>query len=104
MLIAYAYLHDRDRLLEALKEHNPKTLDSDDRIDDWNAGKVRVLIMHPASGGHGLNLQKGGNIIIWFSPTWSLELYRQLNARLDRQGQTEKVIINRLLAEKTRTI
>ena len=57
--------------------------------------------MHPASGGHGLNLQAGGNIIVWFGQTWSLELYMQFNARLDRQGQTEAVIINHLIACKT---
>jgi SNF2 family DNA or RNA helicase len=101
VLIAYGYKHDFERIMEALKKYKPKKLEADQDIIDWNAGKFKVMVMHPASGGHGLNLQGGGNIIIWFSQTWSLELYQQLNARLDRQGQKEVVIIHKLIAVNT---
>lgn len=98
VLIAWTYQHDRDRLLKTLKQFNPRQLKTDQDIKDWNAGKIQVLMMHPASGGHGLNLQKGGNIIVWFGQTWSLELLQQFNKRLDRQGQTEIVTINRIIS------
>lgn len=101
VLIAYTFQHDRARLLEALKSYHPRELKNGDDIKDWNAGKIPVLLMHPASGGHGLNLQAGGHIIIWFGQTWSLELEQQFNARLDRQGQTESVIVNKIVAAKT---
>jgi SNF2 family DNA or RNA helicase len=101
VLIARGYLHDNERLIHALKKYNPRELKNDQDIKDWNAGKIQVLIMHPASGGHGLNLQAGGHIILWFAQTWSLELYEQFNARLNRQGQTNTVIINKLIACKT---
>ena len=101
VLIAWTYKHDRDRLAQRLKAYKPRELKTDKDIDDWNAGKIRVLLMHPASGGHGLNLQQGGNILVWFGQTWSLELYQQLNKRLDRQGQTRTVTIHHLLAEGT---
>ena len=101
VLIAYSYKHDLERIMHALKKYKPKQLKTDQDIKDWNAGKIQVMAMHPASGGHGLNLQAGGNILVWFGQTWSLELYQQFNARLDRQGQTETVIINKLVAVKT---
>lgn len=101
VLIAYTYKHDVERILEKLKKYKPKKLDSEQDIEDWNNGLINVMVMHPASGGHGLNLQAGGNIIVWFGQTWSLELYQQFNARLDRQGQTEAVIINHLIAKGT---
>ena len=101
VLIAYTYKHDVERILEKLKKYKPKKLDSEQDIEDWNKGLINVMVMHPASGGHGLNLQAGGNIIVWFGQTWSLELYQQFNARLDRQGQTEAVIINHLIAKDT---
>lgn len=101
VLIAWTYKHDRDRLMEALKEYKPRQLKDGQDIKDWNAGKLKVLMMHPASGGHGLNLQYGGHNIIWFGQTWSLELYLQFNARLDRQGQKHPVIINRLIGVST---
>jgi SNF2 family DNA or RNA helicase len=101
VLIVWAYQHDRDRLIDALKAYKPvHTLEKKD-IDNWNAGKTQVLMMHPASGGHGLNLQFGGHIIIWFGLTWSLELYQQTNARLPRPGQTHRVIINRIVCHDT---
>lgn len=98
VLIAWTFRSDRDRLMEALSKYNPRQLNDNQDIDDWNAGKVKVLLMHPASGGHGLNLQAGGHIVLWYGLTWSLELEQQFNARLDRQGQKETVIINRLVA------
>ncbi|MCY9089135.1 ATP-dependent helicase, partial [Bacillus inaquosorum] len=70
-------------------------------IADWNKGKIEILLAHPASTGHGLNLQDGGHIIVWFGMTWSLELYQQANARLDRQGQKHSVIVNHLVTEGT---
>lgn len=101
VLVTYAYKHDLDRIMESLKKYKPVKLDTDDDVRAWNKGEIPVLVMHPASGGHGLNLQAGGNIIVWFGQTWSLELYQQLNARLDRQGQQELVIIHKLIATKT---
>lgn len=101
VLVAYAFQHDRDRILESLKKYKPVLLKTDKDVRDWNAGKLQVMTMHPASGGHGLNLQSSGNIIVWFGLTWSLELYQQLNARLDRQGQKNVVVIHHLVSSKT---
>jgi SNF2 family DNA or RNA helicase len=102
VLVAWTYQHDRDRILQALKAYKPVQLKTDKHIQDWNAGKIQVLLMHPASGGHGLNLQAGGNTVIWFGNTWSLELEQQLNARVYRQGQTSsKVFIHRLCVKGT---
>lgn len=101
VLIAWTYRHDMYRLKEALKKYKPVELKTDQNIKDWNAGKIQVLMMHPASGGHGLNLQDGGNIVVWFGQTWSLELEQQLNARLHRQGQKNVVIIHKLVIKKT---
>lgn len=101
VLIAYTYRHDLDRLMKRLEKYKPVKLESDQDIRDWNAGKINIMIMHPASGGHGLNLQDGGNNIIWFGQNWSLELYQQLNARLNRQGQQNVVVINRIVMDKS---
>jgi SNF2 family DNA or RNA helicase len=101
VLIAWTYRSDMYRLKEALEKYKPRELKTDQDIQDWNAGKIRVLMMHPASGGHGLNLQTGGNDIVWFGQTWSLELEQQFNARLDRQGQQKVVVINKLCVEGT---
>ena len=101
ILIFYNYQHDKDRLLNHLKKLKPRLLQSDQDIKAWNKGEVNILLAHPASAGHGLNLQTGGNIIIWFGLTWSLELYQQANARLWRQGQKETVIIHHLIAKGT---
>jgi len=101
VLIAWTYRHDMERLKIALKKYHPRELKEDKDIKEWNEGKIQIMMMHPASGGHGLNLQSGGHIIVWFGQTWSLELEQQLNARLDRQGQKEVVIINKLVASKT---
>ena len=99
LLIFYWFKHD----LKRLKERFPSgvELKSSREIKDWNEGKIDLMFAHPASSGHGLNLQFGGHIIIWFSLTWSLELYQQANARLYRQGQQESVIIHHLVAEGT---
>ena len=101
VLVFYGYQHDKDRLLTHLKKLKPRILQTDQDIKDWNQGKVQVLLAHPASAGHGLNLQTGGNIIIWFGLTWSLELYQQANARLWRQGQKQTVIIHHIIAKDT---
>lgn len=101
VLVAWTYRSDMERIMEKLKAYNPVQLKTEQHIKDWNAGKIQLMLMHPASGGHGLNLQAGGNIIVWFGQTWSLELYQQFNARLDRQGQTESVIVNHLICKST---
>ncbi|WP_071392683.1 DEAD/DEAH box helicase [Bacillus tuaregi] len=101
MLVFYGYQHDKDRLLHHLKKLKPRLLQTDQDIKDWNQGKVQVLLAHPASAGHGLNLQIGGNIIVWFGLTWSLELYQQANARLWRQGQKQTVVIHHIIAKDT---
>lgn len=101
VLIAWSYKHDRDRLMLALKEYKPVELKGETEIKKWNEGKYLVMMMHPASGGHGLNLQYGGNTIIWFGQTWSLELYQQLNARLHRQGQKNICIVHHIICPQT---
>lgn len=103
VLVFYAYLHDQARIINYLQAAgcDTRVLDKEQDIDDWNAGKIQVLLAHPASAGHGLNLQAGGNIIVWFGLTWSLELYQQANARLHRQGQKCSVIVHHLVAEDT---
>ena len=98
VLIAYWYQHDAERIKARFDVREIKT--SKD-IEDWNAGKIPAAIIHPASAGHGLNLQTGGSTLIWFGLTWSLELYQQTNARLHRQGQKETVIIHHIVAKGT---
>lgn len=99
VLVAYRYRHDLERIRARFCVREIRT--SAD-ISDWNAGKIPVAVIHPASAGHGLNLQAGGSTLIWFGLTWSLELYLQTNARLWRQGQTAKtVVIHRIVAEGT---
>ena len=99
LLVFYGYKHDRIRLLERFQQ--AKTLETDKDIKAWNAGKIKILIAHPASVGYGLNLQAGGNVIVWYGLTWSLEQYQQANARLYRQGQKEAVIIHHLVCKGT---
>ena len=101
VLVAWTYRFDRDRIMKFLNKYKPRELKNNDDIKDWNAGKIQVLLAHPASAGHGLNLQAGGNIIVWFGQTWSLELYQQFNARLYRQGQQKGVVVNHLIAQGT---
>lgn len=99
LLVFYWFKHD----LERLKQCFPKArqLKGKEDITDWNAGKIEMLLVHPASAGHGLNLQYGGSIIVWFGLSWSLELYQQANKRLHRSGQRDTVIIHHLIAEGT---
>lgn len=101
VLIAYSFKHDLDRIMDALKEYKPVKLEKPEQVADWNAGKINVLVTHPASAGHGLNLQKGGHIMIWYGLTWALELYQQFNARLYRQGQKKPVSIHHIIATDT---
>ncbi|MCC8024304.1 MAG: DEAD/DEAH box helicase [Clostridium sp.] len=103
-LVFYNYQHDRTRLQEALKRTGLRIreLKTPQDEDDWNARKIDVLLTHPASSAYGLNLQQGGNYVIWFGLTWNYELYTQANKRLHRQGQQEKVIIHHLVCSGTR--
>lgn len=99
-LIAYWFKHDRTRILQHLEKAgygNVRDLKSSDDIADWNKGAIPIALIHPASAGHGLNIQSGGHILIWFGLTWSLELYQQTNARLWRQGQKETVTIHHIV-------
>lgn len=100
ILVAYNYRSDLARIRAKFPE--ARVLDKDQStIDDWNAGRIKMLVASPASAGHGLNLQRGGSICVWFGLNWSLELYQQFNARLHRQGQTKPVRIVHLVAEGT---
>jgi len=100
MLVAYAYKSDRDRLIERFPD--AVTLDTDPQtIERWNRGEIKMLLCHPASAGHGLNLQSGGSVVVWFGIPWSLELYQQLNARLHRQGQQSTVRVVHIVTEQT---
>lgn len=91
VLVAYWYKHDLQRIQERFPDS--RVIDTPKDISDWNAGKITIGLLHPASGGHGLNLQDGGSTIVWYGMTWSLELYQQLNARLWRQGQKNSTVI-----------
>lgn len=99
LLVAYWYKHDLQRIKARFK--NARCIDTSKDIDDWNAGKISLGLIHPASAGHGLNLQDGGSTIVWFGLTWSLELYQQLNARLWRQGQKHTVVIHHIITKDT---
>ena len=104
LLVAYWFRHDYERIVKRLTEIGAdfQRLDSDLSMRRWNEGKIPVALAHPASLGHGLNLQEGGNTICWFSPIWSLELYQQMNARLFRQGQqAETVVITHIVTRGT---
>ena len=103
VLIAYWFKHDRQRILEHLTAcgYSPRDIRESADIIDWNAGKIPVALIHPASAGHGLNIQAGGHILIWFGLTWSLELYQQTNARLWRQGQKQTVTVHHIVTKNT---
>jgi SNF2 family DNA or RNA helicase len=104
VLVAYWFKHDLERISARLKDRHISftKLDTSDSIASWNEGKWPVALIHPASAGHGLNLQSGGSTIIWFGMTWSLELYQQSNARLWRQGQkAETVVLHHIIAKDT---
>ena len=98
LLVAYWFKHDRERIL---KRFPARDINTRKDIEDWNEGKIPVALIHPASAGHGLNIQDGGHILIWFGLTWSLELYMQCNARLWRQGQRETVMIYHIINKGT---
>lgn len=98
VLVAYWFKHDLERIKKKFKVREIQT--SKD-ITDWNKGKIEIALIHPASAGHGLNLQAGGSTLIWFGLTWSLELYQQTNARLWRQGQNETVVIHHIITKGT---
>lgn len=104
VLVFYNFQHDRERILKALSGSGlrVKELKTTRDEDEWNAGRIDVLLTHPASSAYGLNLQQGGNHVVWFGLTWNYELYTQANKRLHRQGQTEKVIIHHLVCSGTR--
>ena len=103
VLIAYWFKHDHHRIMEHLTAcgYSPRDIRESEDIKDWNTGKMAVALIHPASAGHGLNIQEGGHILIWFGLTWSLELYQQTNARLWRQGQHDTVTIHHIVCENT---
>lgn len=98
VLIAYWYNHDLERIKA---KFNVREIKTSKDIKDWNNGDISVAVIHPASAGHGLNLQSGGSTLIWFGLTWSLELYQQTNARLWRQGQNETVVIHHIITKGT---
>lgn len=99
ILVFYWFKHDLDRLKEKFPE--AVQLKTAANIKAWNSGEISIMLVHPASAGHGLNLQYGGSIIVWFSLSWSLELYQQANKRLHRSGQTHTVVIHHLVAQGT---
>ena len=98
VLVAYWFKADKERIEKRFKVREIKTADD---IKQWNMGMINLALIHPASAGHGLNLQSGGFTLVWFSLTWSLELYHQTNARLYRQGQKDTVVIHHLITKNT---
>ncbi len=103
VLVAYWFRHDLAAIMEAMEAagYEAREIRESRDVADWNAGKIPVGLIHPASAGHGLNLQAGGHILVWYGMTWSLELYQQTNARLYRQGQTHVVTIHHIVCEDT---
>ena len=100
VLIYYQYQSEKDRILKMLPDAVTFTGEPE-LLESWNAGKIRLMLAHPASVAYGLNMQAGGHIIVWYTPTWNLELYMQPTARLHRQGQTKPVVIYHLIAAGT---
>ena len=99
VLVAYWFKHDLERIQ---KRFQVREIKNSRDITDWNNGDIPVAVIHPASAGHGLNLQTGGSTLVWFGLTWSLELYQQTNARLWRQGQSaDTVVIHHIVARDT---
>ena len=103
VLVAYWFKHDLARIEERLRQLKISfdRVDAADSLERWNRSELPAMLIHPASAGHGLNLQSGGSTLIWFGLTWSLELYQQTNARLWRQGQKDTVVIHHIIAEDT---
>ena len=102
VLVFFAYRHELERLCKTFAHLDPVHFSGEPEIlSDWNLGRIRLLLCHPASVAYGLNMQQGGRIIVWYTPTWNLELYEQANARLYRQGQTRPVLVYHLIAKGT---
>jgi len=101
VLVFYEFKHDLERILHKLRSFKPKVLKGDQDIKDWNDKKIPFLLAHPATAGHGLNMQAGGNCVVWFGLTWNLEYYQQGVKRVHRQGQLETVINNKLIIAGT---
>lgn len=101
VLVFYQYKHDICRIAERLKGYKVRTYEGEADLRDWNAGKIDVLLAHPASTAYGLNMQQGGHYIVWFGTGWNLELYQQANARLHRQGQQFPVTVYKLICNGT---
>lgn len=102
VLVFYAYKHELERIREEFKHLQPETFQGEpDTLRRWNEGRIRLLLCHPASVAYGLNMQEGGRTIVWFTPTWNLELYQQANARLYRQGQDKPVLLYHIVARDT---
>ena len=99
VLVFYNFQADKDAILARL--HDARTLENDATIEDWNRGRIRLLLAHPASAGYGLNLQDGGHIMAWYGLPWSLEQYLQAVARLQRQGQKYPVMVYHIIAKGT---
>lgn len=102
VLVYYSFLHELYRISVEFSQYSPEVFKGEPNIlQRWNQGKIRLLLCHPASVAYGLNMQEGGRIIVWYSPTWNLELYQQANARLYRQGQSKPVLLYHLVAKGT---
>ena len=102
VLVYYAYQHELERIKTAFADYNPVHFRGEPSVlQAWNRGEIRLLLCHPASVAYGLNMQEGGRIIVWYSPTWNLELYQQANARLYRQGQDKPVLLYHIVAVST---
>ncbi len=101
VLVFYGFLHEKKALLQEFPQARDMNGSPEETLRKWNAGEIPLLLLHPASAGHGLNMQKGGHILVWYSLPWSLELYEQANARLYRTGQDKPVIIHHLLCRDT---
>ena len=102
LLVFYGYKHDLDRIKKRFADAVILNEgDTQDIITRWNDGRIPMLLCHPASAGHGLNLQEGGHIVVWFGLNWSLELYKQANCRLYRQGQEHSVIVHHIICQDT---
>lgn len=101
LLVFYSFRHDVERIMYWLKQYKPVKLEKPSHIRDWNAGQIPVMLAHPASAGHGLNLQFGGHNVAWYGPTYKRELHAQANKRLDRPGQLKPVVLNNLICVGT---
>ena len=102
VLVYYAYQHELERMKEAFSSYGPVVFKGEPKVlQAWNRGEIRLMLCHPASVAYGLNMQEGGRIIVWYTPTWNLELYEQANARLYRQGQDKPVLLYHIVAAGT---